>query len=55
VNWREDSGCDQLLRAILPAQSVDHVKALQTHGLRTALDLLEGQFLLEAGMNKPQN
>ena len=54
VNWRDDGGCDQLLRAILPAQSVEHVKKLQTHGLRTAIDLLESQFLLEAGMNKPQ-
>ncbi|MDP2331003.1 MAG: hypothetical protein Q8M19_09955 [Reyranella sp.] len=54
VNWREDGGCDQLLRAILPVQSVEHVKKLETNGLRTALDLLEAQFLLEAGMNKPQ-
>jgi hypothetical protein len=53
VNWREDSGCDQLLRAILPAQVAEHVKGLQVNGLRTPIDYLEGQFLAEAGMNKP--
>ena len=53
VDWRQDSGCDQLLRAILPAQTVDQVKGLQIGGLRTAIDHLESQFLAEAGMNKP--
>lgn len=53
VNWREDSGCDQLLRAILPAQAVEHVKGQGIGGLRTAIDYLESQFLAEAGMNKP--
>jgi hypothetical protein len=43
-----------LLRAVLPAQIVDQLKSLQTNGLRTAIDLLENQFLAEAGMNKPQ-
>ncbi len=53
VNWRTDSGCDQLLRAILPAQAVENAKAQEIGGLRTAIDFLEGQFLAEAGMNKP--
>ncbi|MGC9953583.1 MAG: hypothetical protein ABSD21_04820 [Rhizomicrobium sp.] len=53
VNWREDSGCDQLLRAILPARAVDHAKGQEIGGLRTAIDYLESQFLAEAGMNKP--
>jgi hypothetical protein len=53
VNWRTDSGCDQLLRAILPAQAVDHAKGQEVGGLRAAIDSLESQFLAEAGMNKP--
>lgn len=53
INWREDSGCDQLLRAILPAQTVEHVKKQEMGGLRTAIENLESQFLAEAGMNKP--
>jgi hypothetical protein len=53
VNWRDDSGCDQLLRAILPVQTVEHVKKLEIGGLRTAIDYLESRFLAEAGMNKP--
>ena len=53
VNWRADSGCDQLLRAILPAQAVDHAKGQPTGGLRTAIDSLESRFLAEAGMDKP--
>lgn len=53
ANWREDSGCDQLLRAILPAQTVEHVKKLEIGGLRSAIDCLESRFLAEAGMNKP--
>jgi hypothetical protein len=52
-NWRDDKGCDQLLRAILPGQTVDYVKALEVHGLQTAVDQLESQFLAEADMNKP--
>jgi hypothetical protein len=53
VNWRQDSGCDQLLRAILPAQAVDQAKGKQIGGLQTAIEHLESQFLAEAGMNKP--
>lgn len=53
VNWRTDSGCDQLLRAILPAQAVEHAKGKEIGGLQTAIDYLESQFLAEAGMNKP--
>jgi hypothetical protein len=52
VNWRTDSGCDQLLRAILPAGAVEHAKEQAIGGLRTAIDSLESQFLAEAGMNK---
>lgn len=53
VNWHTDSGCDQLLRAILPAQTVEFVKRQPIGGLRAAIDALESQFLAEAGMNKP--
>ena len=52
VNWRIDSGCDQLLRAVLPAQAVERAKGQAIGGLRTAIDYLESQFLAEAGMNK---
>ncbi|WP_372027418.1 hypothetical protein P7L70_16605 [Tistrella mobilis] len=54
VDWRSDSGCDQLLRAALPSHAVEHLKALQISGIRTALDYLEDQFLTEAGMRKVQ-
>lgn len=54
INWREDSGCDQLLRAILPSQAVEHAKGQEIGGLRTAIDYLESQFLAEAGMNRAQ-
>lgn len=53
VGWKQDSGCDQLLRAVLPGQIVDHVKGLRFGGLRSAIEQLENQFLAEAGMNKP--
>ncbi len=53
VNWRTDNGCDQLLRAILPAQAIDYAKGQGIGGLQTAIDGLESQFLAEAGMNKP--
>jgi hypothetical protein len=52
-DWREDSGCDQLLRAILLSSIVDEVKNRTIGGLRLAIDHLECQFLTEAGMNKP--
>jgi len=51
-NWRTDTGCDQLLRAILPAKAVDHAKSQAIGGLRNAIESLESQFLAEAGMNK---
>lgn len=54
VNWRTDSGCDQLLRAILPAQAVEQAKGHKVGGLRSAIDALESQFLAEAGMDKPE-
>jgi hypothetical protein len=52
-DWRKDSGCDQLLRSILPAHAVDHVKAQHFGGIRAAIEQLESQFLAEAGMNQP--
>jgi hypothetical protein len=52
VNWRTDSGCDQLLRAILSAAVVELARGQVVGGLRTAIDSLESQFLAEAGMNK---
>jgi hypothetical protein len=52
VNWRTDSGCDQLLRAILPAVVVEHAIVQAIGGLRVAITYLESQFLAEAGMNK---
>jgi hypothetical protein len=53
VDWRVDSGCDQLLRAILPAKVVEHVKGQAVGGLRTAIGSLEDRFLAEANTNKP--
>lgn len=50
VRWQEDSGCDQLLRAVLPAHVVEAVKRQQFNGLRAAIDALEARFLAEAGM-----
>ena len=35
VNWRTDSGCDHLLRAILPALVVEQTKGQTIGGLRT--------------------
>jgi hypothetical protein len=49
-NWREDSGFDQLLRSILPSSVAEQLKKLQVYGLQTAVDVLEDQFLAEAGM-----
>jgi hypothetical protein len=53
VDWRSDSGCDQLLRAVLPAAVIDEAKKRTIGGLRFSVDHLESQFLAEAGMNKP--
>jgi len=52
ISWKEDSGCDQLLRAILPGQTVEWAKGLEIGGLHRAIEQLENQFLAEAGMNK---
>jgi hypothetical protein len=54
MNWREDDGCDQLLRAILPAHLVEKAKGQAIGGLRAAIDSLEGEFLAEAGMTNSQ-
>lgn len=53
VDWRSDSGVDQLLRSILPNDAVGRVKKLQFGGMQTAIDYLQNQFLTEAGMNRP--
>jgi hypothetical protein len=53
VDWRIDSGCDQLLRAILPAHAVERAKGQTIGGLQAAISFLESQFLAEAGMNEP--
>ena len=53
-NWRADDGCDQLLRAILPANVIDQIKKKECGGLQSAIDYLESQFFAEAGMNQPQ-
>lgn len=52
VDWREDSGCDQLLSSILPQAVVNEAKSRAFGGLRMCIDHLERQFLAEAGMNK---
>jgi hypothetical protein len=49
-DWRTDTGADQLLRSILPANVVEHVKGLQVFGLQSAFDHLEEQFMAEAKM-----
>lgn len=51
-SWREDGGCDQLLRASLPAHVVDYLKTMESSGIRSALDQLEDLFLAEAGMRQ---
>src|SRR5260221_3783307 len=43
VNWRTDSGCDQLLRAILPAQAVEYVKSQPIGGIKGAIQAMERQ------------
>jgi hypothetical protein len=49
-DWRTDSGADQLLRSILPANAVEHLKGLQSFGLQSTFDYLEEQFMAEAKM-----
>jgi hypothetical protein len=51
-DWRKDSGTDQLLRSVLPATIVDEIKSKTIGGLRTAIELLENQFLAEAGLQQ---
>jgi len=55
VNWRDDTGIDQHLRALLPAQTVEGFRKMSFGGLRSAIDHLEHRFLVEAGMNRPQS
>jgi hypothetical protein len=49
-DWRLDSGVDQLLRAILPPNVVEQVKAQPVFGLKSAFEHLEEQFMAEANM-----
>jgi hypothetical protein len=49
-DWRKDSGIDQLLRSILPSNIVQQIQDKKFAGLRTAIDHLENQLLIEAGM-----
>jgi len=51
-DWHNDNGIDQLLRSVLPAHTVDHIKQLKTGGLQTAVEHLEYQFLTDAGMHQ---
>jgi hypothetical protein len=52
IDWKNDSGCEQLLSAILPAAVIQEAKKKTIGGLRFVIDHLESQFLAEAGMNK---
>jgi hypothetical protein len=51
VDWRTDSGIDQLLRTQLPAHVIDSVKSTPFHGTSYVIDHLEIQFMNAAGMN----
>jgi hypothetical protein len=51
-DWRLDPGTDQLLRSMLPASMVETIKQKPTGGLSAAIDYLESQFLVEAGMQR---
>jgi hypothetical protein len=51
VDWRVDGGCDQLLRAFMPAKLLERVRGQPIGGLQTAFEFLEAQFVAEAGMN----
>jgi hypothetical protein len=45
IDWRTDKGIDTHLRAVLPAATVDQVKARKPYGLQNLLNTLEGLYL----------
>jgi hypothetical protein len=49
-DWRSDIGIDQQLRAVLPPETVQHLKSLTSHGLQSVFDTLEQYFLVQARM-----
>jgi hypothetical protein len=51
-DWRRDSGFDQILASMLPAVTADNLKQKPMGGLSAAIDLVETQFLVEAGLHK---
>ncbi len=51
-DWRSDSGTDQILRGILPEPIVDGIKQKPFGGLSSAIEHLEAEFLVEAGLRK---
>jgi hypothetical protein len=51
-DWRKDGGIDQLLRSVLAAPIVEQAKDTPIHGLRIAIDALEGKFLAEAKLRR---
>ena len=54
VDWREDSGIDQLLRTTLQAHLIDSVKTTPFRGTAHMFEHLEIQFMNAAGMNPSQ-
>ncbi|MGD0027298.1 MAG: HNH endonuclease signature motif containing protein [Xanthobacteraceae bacterium] len=50
VDWRTDSGMDQILRGTIPAHVVEEIKKRPIGGLTVAIDYLQNQFLAEAGL-----
>jgi len=51
IDWRTDSGIDQLLRTTLQAHVIDSVKKTPFHGTPYMIEHLEIQFMNAAGMN----
>jgi hypothetical protein len=49
LDWRTDSGMDQLLRSCLASPIVEDVKGQNINGFRTAIEHLENLFLTESG------
>jgi hypothetical protein len=48
IDWRTDSGIDQHLCAVLPAPSVDLLKATKPYGLQKLINTLESLYLEKA-------
>ena len=51
VDWRSDSGIDELLRTTLPSHTIDELKKSRFYGVVNMIDHLEIQFVSAAGMN----